>query len=153
MDLLVIETDGSWEQADSLKTAFRRCARRPAWTCFPIRSMRRRHVSRCSYPAGGNRGTVHGLPGMPVGAGLRWRLYAHRYKSANGFDNPSVYCADLKVLIPKITARPMTGAASQMRRRLRLRPLISCRKGPLTCSPRARVTPRRWRRWRRPAGR
>jgi len=39
-------------------------------------------------------------------------LYAHRYKSGNGFDNPSVYCADLKVLIPMITAVPMTATAS-----------------------------------------
>ena len=31
-------------------------------------------------------------------------LYAHRYKSANGFDNPSVYCDDLKILIPQLSA-------------------------------------------------
>ncbi|HEX3955518.1 MAG TPA: HEXXH motif-containing putative peptide modification protein, partial [Trebonia sp.] len=33
-------------------------------------------------------------------------LYPHRYRSANGFDNPSVYCDDLKILIPRVIASP-----------------------------------------------
>ena len=43
VDLLVIETDGSWEQADSLKTAFDG-ARRPASTSSPTRSTRPRRT-------------------------------------------------------------------------------------------------------------
>jgi uncharacterized protein len=31
-------------------------------------------------------------------------LYAHRYRASNGFDNPSVYCADLKALVDEVTA-------------------------------------------------
>jgi uncharacterized protein len=31
-------------------------------------------------------------------------LYAHRYRSATGFDNPSVYCADLEKIITHIRA-------------------------------------------------
>jgi len=41
--------------------------------------------------------------------------YSHRYKSDNGFDNPSVYCEDLKALIDRMTARPTT-APSPTRR-------------------------------------
>jgi uncharacterized protein len=31
-------------------------------------------------------------------------LYAHRYRTGTGFDNPSVYCSDLKALITQVTA-------------------------------------------------
>src|SRR5262249_9648637 len=33
-------------------------------------------------------------------------LYAHRYRSGAGFDNPSVYCTDLKELIGFMNDRP-----------------------------------------------
>jgi uncharacterized protein len=107
VDLLVIETDGSWEQADSLKTAFDGA---PA-TGFDIFSHSVDEVA--AHPGISARQT--GLDALcetcracslvrACGGGL----YAHRYRSGNGFDNPSVYCADLKILIPKITAKPMT---------------------------------------------
>lgn len=31
--------------------------------------------------------------------------YVHRFSSANGFDNPTVYCPDMKVLIPHVAKR------------------------------------------------
>ena len=40
-------------------------------------------------------------------------LYAHRYRSGSGFDNPSVYCADLKVLIPQVTSAPRRAAQAE----------------------------------------
>ena len=107
VDLLVIETDGSWEQADSLKTAYD------------------------GAPATGLDVFTHSVdeavahPGVAARqAGLAARcatcrdcelvracgggLYAHRYRSGNGFDNPSVYCDELKVLIPQVIAPPKT---------------------------------------------
>jgi uncharacterized protein len=40
-------------------------------------------------------------------------LYAHRYKSGSGFDNPSVYCEDLRVLVPKVVSAAAAGAGGQ----------------------------------------
>jgi uncharacterized protein len=41
----------------------------------------------------------------PVGPVCGGGLYAHRYRTENGFDNPSVYCADLYRLITHIRSR------------------------------------------------
>lgn len=109
VDLLVIETDGSWEQTDSLKTAFENA---PA-TGFDIFSHSVDEAA--AHPAVASRQA--GIAALSqicrdcelvlaCGGGL----YTHRYRAGNGFDNPSVYCADLKELIPKIIGR--TKAAS-----------------------------------------
>ena len=114
VDLLVIETDGSWEQADSLKTAFDNA---PA-TGLDV------------FSHSVDDAAVH--PGVAVRqAGLAARcatcrdcelvracgggLYAHRYKSGSGFDNPSVYCDELKVLIPQVISRPRPVAVTSER--------------------------------------
>jgi uncharacterized protein len=105
VDLLVIETDGAWEQADSLKAAFDGA---PA-TGFNVWA----HSVDEAAAHPGVAARRSGLAGLcqacrdchlvrACGGGL----YAHRYKSDNGFDNPSVYCDDLKALIPRITERP-----------------------------------------------
>jgi uncharacterized protein len=109
VDLLVIETDGSWEQADSLKTAFDGA---PA-TGFDIFS---HSVDEAAAHPGvavrqaGLSALCDACRACPLVRACGGGLYAHRYKSGNGFDNPSVYCADLKVLIPDITARPLPAA-------------------------------------------
>jgi uncharacterized protein len=110
VDLLVIETDGSWEQADSLKTAFDGA---PA-TGLDV-------FSHSVDEAAAHPGVAVRQAGLdalcatcqacPLVRACGGGLYAHRYKSGNGFDNPSVYCADLMVLIPQVTARPMTAIA------------------------------------------
>ncbi|GAA3820910.1 FxsB family cyclophane-forming radical SAM/SPASM peptide maturase [Streptomyces phyllanthi] len=97
-DLVVVETDGEIEQADWLKTAGQDAPR----TGF--------HVLRHSFDeAAGHPGFLvrqTGVAGLSrtcrecrvvrlCGGGL----YAHRYRSDNGFDNPSVYCGDLIRLI------------------------------------------------------
>lgn len=111
-DLLVIETDGGWEQADSLKTAYDGAPT----TGFDVFS---HSVDEAAAHPGmaARRAGIAGLCRVcracrlvrACGGGL----YAHRYKSGNGFDNPSVYCDDLKVLIPQVTnaLRPVTTAA------------------------------------------
>ncbi|KOU53402.1 FxsB family cyclophane-forming radical SAM/SPASM peptide maturase [Streptomyces sp. WM6378] len=103
-DLVVIETDGTFEQADSLKTSYD------------------------GAPATGMDVFTHSLddvlqhPGMlarqqgieqlcdqcrscPVVQSCGGGLYAHRYRTGNGFDNPSVFCPDLLTLVTTIRNR------------------------------------------------
>jgi uncharacterized protein len=103
-DLVVIETDGTFEQADSLKTSYD------------------------GAPATGMDVFTHSLddvlqhPGMlarqqgieqlcaqcrscPVVQSCGGGLYAHRYRTGNEFDNPSVFCPDLLALVTTIRDR------------------------------------------------
>ncbi len=98
VDLLVIETDGSWEQPDSMKTAYQG-APATGTTVFshPV-------DEAVGHPAiaSRQRGTEALCAACRVCPVVRicgGGLYAHRYRLGNGFDNPSVYCADLKALI------------------------------------------------------
>jgi uncharacterized protein len=104
VDLLVIETDGSWEQADSLKTAFDGAPE----TGMDIFS---HSVDEAAAFAGvvsrqeGLAALCHTCRECPLVRSCGGGLYAHRYSHNNGFQNPSVYCDDLKELIPAIIAR------------------------------------------------
>jgi uncharacterized protein len=96
--LAVIETDGSYEQVDSLKVAY---AGAPD-TGFDVFSDELDVVMR--HP--GIVARQRGLDGLsqtcrecPVVASCGGGLYAHRYRSGSGFENPSVFCADLFKLI------------------------------------------------------
>lgn len=113
-DIAVIETDGSWEQADSLKVAFDGA---PA-TGLNVFSHTVDDVA--AFPAVAQR--LAGLDGLcatcracPVVRQCGGGLFAHRYRRDNGFDNPSAYCADLKELIVGINdygSSSTAGAAS-----------------------------------------
>jgi uncharacterized protein len=103
--LLVIETDGSWEQVDSLKTAFDGA---PA-TGMRVWGHAVDDVTRRTGVATGQDGLAALCPTCRAcsvvricGAGL----YAHRYSNETGFRNPSAYCADLMELIRQLTAVP-----------------------------------------------
>jgi uncharacterized protein len=108
-DVLVIETDGSIEQVDSLKVAY---------DGAPNTGLDIRHHSldkAASHP--GVMARQQGLAGLsatcrrcPVVTSCGGGLYTHRYSSRNGFDNPSVYCDDLMKLITHIrdSATPAT---------------------------------------------
>jgi uncharacterized protein len=102
--LIVVETDGSIEQADALKSAYDGAAATGL------------HVARDPFDA------ALRLPQIAVRQiGLRalsnecracrlrricgGGLYPHRYRAGNGFRNRSVYCADLYALIMHIRAR------------------------------------------------
>jgi uncharacterized protein len=113
--LVVIESDGSIEQSDALKSAYHGAAATGL------------HVARDSFDAALGlpqiAGTQLGLDALadeclacPVhricGAGL----YAHRYKAGNGFRNPSVYCPDLYALITHIGARIRADLTARLRR-------------------------------------
>jgi uncharacterized protein len=99
--MIVIETDGAIEQADTLKIAFSGAAHTDL------------HVAHDEFDA------AMLLPGMvarQLGPGALCAecqacaiknvcgggLYAHRYRPGNGFANPSVYCPDLMRLIRHI---------------------------------------------------
>ena len=111
-DVAVIETDGAIEQADSLKVAYDGA---PV-TGFDIFSHELGEAA--GHPA--IRARQLGLAGLsdacrrcPVVGSCGGGLYAHRFRSGNGFDNVSVYCADLKRIINHVQARliPATAAA------------------------------------------
>jgi uncharacterized protein len=102
VDVLVIETDGSWEQPDSMKTAHQGAAA----TGMRVSEQAVDDVARHPQIAarqGGVAGLCATCRACPVVRICGGGLYAHRY-GHGGFDNPSVYCADLKELITKIIA-------------------------------------------------
>ncbi len=103
-DLVVVETDGTLEQADSLKTAHEGAAS-TGFDVFP-------HAFDEVAAHPGIRARQAGLAGVsaacrrcPVVRSCGGGLYAHRYRAVNGFDNPSVYCADLRELVDGVEAR------------------------------------------------
>lgn len=102
-DVAVIETDGTIEQADSIKVAYDGA---PA-TGLDI--FRHPLDAAAAHPA--IRARQHGIAGLsatcrecPVVTSCGGGLYAHRYRSDNGFANPSVYCGDLKKIITHVRA-------------------------------------------------
>jgi uncharacterized protein len=112
-DLLVIETDGTLEQADSIKVAFDGA---PATGldlfAHPLNEA-------AAHPA--IQARQRGLDGLsqvcrqcPVATSCGGGLFAHRFRSGTGFDNPSVYCADLEKIITHIRAdlRPAVTATA-----------------------------------------
>lgn len=109
-DLLVIETDGTIEQADSLKTAFDGAAA----TGLNVTD----HTLDEAAEHEGIEARQHGLVGLcgtcrvcPVVDVCGGGLYAHRFRSDTGFANPSVYCDDLKATILHVRSR--TDVAAQ----------------------------------------
>ncbi|WP_083865527.1 FxsB family cyclophane-forming radical SAM/SPASM peptide maturase [Nocardia brevicatena] len=102
--LAVIETDGSLEQVDELKSAF------DGATKIPVRgegnpldlalwdpSIAARQIGTAALSQ-----TCLACPIHTVCGGGH---YVHRYREGSGFRNPSVYCADLKKLIHHIDSR------------------------------------------------
>ena len=108
--LVVIETDGSYEQVDSLKAAFDGAPE----TGTNVFEHALDFVAAASgYPSSSARncGAVRDLPEMPGGADCGGGLFTHRYRTDNGFANPSVYCADLLELISHISSGVPAGSA------------------------------------------
>ncbi|HEY9439643.1 MAG TPA: FxsB family cyclophane-forming radical SAM/SPASM peptide maturase, partial [Streptomyces sp.] len=110
-DLVVVETDGQLEQVDSLKSAYEGAAA----TGFDVFTHTFDEVA--AHP--GVRARQLGLAGVsetcrtcPVVRSCGGGLYTHRYREANGFDNPSVYCADLAALVRGIEERTQASSVS-----------------------------------------
>ena len=102
--LAVIETDGSYEQVDSLKAAF---------DGAPVTGMNvfDHGLDIVSQHPGivarqqGIAGLCQTCQDCPVVTSCGGGLYTHRYRTGNGFANPSVYCADLLKLISHVSGR------------------------------------------------
>ncbi|MFE2247897.1 radical SAM/SPASM protein FxsBH, inactivated beta-hydroxylase extension form [Streptomyces lavendulae] len=103
-DLVVVETDGTLEQVDSLKSAFEGAAA----TGFNVFD----HPLDLVAAHPGVRARQLGLAGVsgtcrscPVVRSCGGGLYTHRYAEPGGFDNPSVYCSDLRELVDGVEGR------------------------------------------------
>jgi uncharacterized protein len=99
--LAVIETDGSYEQVDSLKAAFDG-APETGTNVFD-------HALDAVAAHPGILARQQGIAGLsqtcqdcPVVSSCGGGLYTHRYRTGSGFANPSVYCPDLLKLISHI---------------------------------------------------
>jgi uncharacterized protein len=115
-DLVVIETDGEIEQADWLKTAGQDAPQTGFHILRHSLDQAARHpgfLAQSADTTSLSRTCRECRVVRICGGGL----YAHRYRSANGFDNPSVYCGDLIRLIdhcvPDARPRP-TGNAHKL---------------------------------------
>ncbi|MFE5917498.1 FxsB family cyclophane-forming radical SAM/SPASM peptide maturase [Streptomyces sp. NPDC056468] len=109
-DVVVVETDGTYEQADSLKVAYDG-APATGRTVF-------RHTLDDVADHPGIAARQNGLSDLcqqcrdcPVVRSCGGGLFAHRYRGdGSHFDNPSVYCEDLMELIRSLDARTGAGA-------------------------------------------
>lgn len=101
-DVLVVETDGTYEQADSLKTAFDGA---PATGMDVFRNSLDEVSGHAGIAArqGGLEVLCTTCRACPVVESCGGGLFAHRYQSGSGFDNPSVFCPDLLKLIGYVT--------------------------------------------------
>jgi uncharacterized protein len=116
VDLLVIETDGGWEQADSLKTAYDGAPETGLEVFSHSVDDAAAHPGVAARRAGIS-GLGHACRACSVVRACGGGLYAHRYKSGSGFNNPSVYCDDLKILVPQVINAPrQAGKAAKAER-------------------------------------
>ncbi|MGW3286450.1 FxsB family cyclophane-forming radical SAM/SPASM peptide maturase [Streptomyces sp. NPDC001002] len=103
-DAVVVETDGSIEQVDSLKSAYPGAARTGLDVFRHDFDQALRHpgvVARQAGPAA-LADQCRACPLLTVCGGGH---YAHRYRSGHGYRNPSVYCSDLQRFIRHVAAR------------------------------------------------
>jgi uncharacterized protein len=103
-DLAVVETDGSYEQVDSLKRAFSGAPETGFSVFTDSLDTVARHPGIVARQQGLN-GLCETCQACPVVASCGGGLYTHRYRSGTGFANPSVYCPDLLKLITHIESR------------------------------------------------
>ncbi len=99
----VVETDGTIEQVDSLKTAY------PGAAATGLDVFAHSFDDALAHP--GVAARQAGLAALapdcvacPLVTVCGGGHYAHRYREGHGFRNPSVYCADLQRLIRHIAA-------------------------------------------------
>jgi len=114
--MVVIETDGSIAQEDTLRVAF---------DGAPATGL---HVSRDSFDVAlerpeiaarqiGERGLSPQCRACDIRRVCGGGLYSHRYRDGTGFANPSVYCPDLMALIGHIRDRMAADIQARMQRK------------------------------------
>ncbi|MGW7421068.1 FxsB family cyclophane-forming radical SAM/SPASM peptide maturase [Streptomyces sp. NPDC054813] len=109
-DALVVETDGTIEQVDSLKSAYEGAARTGLDVFRHTFDEALRHPGVAARHAG-VAALADECRACPLLAVCGGGHYAHRYRAGHGFRNPSVYCADLKRFIRHVAGRLAVDAA------------------------------------------
>jgi len=102
--LIVIDTDGSMEQVDSLKSAFPG-APETGLTVYANSFEEALALPSIAARQIGVRALADECLECPVLRICGGGYFPHRYSADNGFRNPSAYCADLRYLITHIGAR------------------------------------------------
>ncbi|MCX5105919.1 FxsB family radical SAM/SPASM domain protein [Streptomyces sp. NBC_00439] len=114
VDAIVVETDGTIEQVDSLKSAYDTAAATGLDIFRHTFDDALRHPGVAARRGGADAlaATCRACPLLTVCGGGH---YAHRYRAENGFANPSVYCADLERLVRHVAARLSDATAGERR--------------------------------------
>ena len=114
--MVVIETDGSIEQVDTLKAVYHGAAmtglhviRDPLDAALLLPGVVARQLGAMALAAQCRACPIHRV----CGGGM----YVHRYRSGTGFANPSVYCPDLMRLIGHIREVMQADVSARLRRR------------------------------------
>ncbi|OIJ63590.1 FxsB family cyclophane-forming radical SAM/SPASM peptide maturase [Streptomyces mangrovisoli] len=104
---VVVDTDGAVEQVDSLKSAYHGA---PATGLDVFRHSFDDALDLPGFVARqlGTAALSEKCRSCPVQRVCGGGNYAHRYRAGRGFDQPSVYCADLERIIRHIAARLAT---------------------------------------------
>lgn len=114
--LVVIETDGSYEQVDSLKVAYAGAPETGMNVFSHSLDLVARHPGITAREQG-IAGLCRTCQECPVVSSCGGGLYTHRYRDdGSRFDNPSVYCPDLLTLISHISVHrpePRTATPEQ----------------------------------------
>jgi uncharacterized protein len=114
--MVVVETDGSIEQVDTLKSVQDgaswtglHVSRDPLDAALRLPGIVARQLGEMALSAQCRRCPVHQV----CGGGM----YAHRYRTGSGFANPSVYCPDLMLLIRHVRTVMRADIDTRLRRR------------------------------------
>jgi uncharacterized protein len=102
--LLVIETDGAWEQVDTLKAAYSGATATGLNVAAHSVDATLRHPGIAARQIGVDA-LADDCRNCPVHSVCGGGFYGHRYRAGYGFRNRSVYCPDLFALIRHIQAR------------------------------------------------
>ncbi|MGW3231384.1 FxsB family cyclophane-forming radical SAM/SPASM peptide maturase [Kitasatospora sp. NPDC001095] len=114
-DLAVLETDGTFEQADSLKTAYDGAPATGLNVFAHSLDDLARHPGIAARQSG-LAGLSEACRACSVVRSCGGGLYAHRYRSDDGggsFDHPSVYCGDLMTFINGIAGSGSSAGAPE----------------------------------------
>lgn len=101
---VVVETDGSIEQVDSLKSCYEGAAETGLDVFRHGFDDVLRHPAVATRQAGADA-LAAGCRACPLLRVCGGGQYAHRYRAGHGFANPSVYCADLQRFIRHVARR------------------------------------------------
>jgi uncharacterized protein len=116
--LIVVDTDGTIKQLDSLSSAYPGAADTGLHILTSSFDAAMDHPTTVARQLGADAlsGQCRACPVMEICGG---GLYPHRYREGAGFRNPSVYCADLLRLITHVTERVTSDLAGLKRSTVR----------------------------------